>query len=137
MNVDQFSRLMAATLTIVTIAGSNVSSQIGELQPLWSITVEDHQADGAAARTSRCVRRGLRVGTCFAISTANAVHVVDAASGRERWRWNCHVHNRLIRAGSVAVSPQCDAVAIGGDTNYKYVWIAKRTGRPAYFKNHR
>jgi len=133
MNFDRFNRLLAATLTTIAIAGSNVSTQTGELQPLWSITVEDHQADGAAA--NQPMRQAWSAGgTCFAISTAVAVHVVDAASGRERWRWNFRSHNRLIRAGSVAVSPQCDTVAVGGDTNYKYIWIAKRTGRPASLK---
>jgi len=68
-----------------------------------------------------------------AVTTNATVGVIDA-KGRLLWKWKFRQANRSIEADSVAVSPHCDAVAIGGTVDYKYVWIADRAGRRAFFK---
>jgi len=73
---------------------------------------------------------------CVAVATATMVHVIDI-SGYVLWRWNLSETNRLIRVaplgGSLALSPTCDTVILGGRTDYKYVWAAEQNGRRTFF----
>ena len=66
-------------------------------------------------------------GKCIAIA-GNGEAVVVSNTGRTLWKWHFGRINRFLVAGSVAVSPTCDAIAMGGDSSYKYVWIADRKG---------
>ena len=70
---------------------------------------------------------------CLAVATETTIHVLDIA-GHPLWTWNFHQTNRLIRADTLIVSPSCDAVAVSGGTDYKYVWRADRRGGHAYVK---
>jgi hypothetical protein len=71
--------------------------------------------------------------TCLGVATETTIHVFDIL-GHSLWTWNFRQTNRLIRADTLIVSPDCDAVAVGGGTDYKYVWRADRGGRRAYVK---
>lgn len=77
------------------------------------------------------------IASCVAVATDTTVHVIDI-SGQPLWKWNFHETNRLIHVtpfgGSLAVSPTCDAVVLGGRTDYKYVWTANRRGRHTFFE---
>jgi len=60
------------------------------------------------------------------------VHVVDTA-GHLLWKWNFREATHLNRLGSLAVSPACDAVVVGGDVDHKFVWIARhRRGHTSF-----
>jgi hypothetical protein len=67
-------------------------------------------------------------GSCLAIAGGSEAQVISR-TGRTLWKWKFGAINRFIVAGSVAVSPACDAIAVGGDSSYKYVWIAEKNGR--------
>ncbi len=66
-------------------------------------------------------------GSCIAIAGGSEAQVISR-TGRTLWKWKFGAINRFIIAGSVAVSPACDAIAVGGDSSYKYVWIAEKNG---------
>ncbi|HEY4960436.1 MAG TPA: hypothetical protein VII29_06240 [Terriglobales bacterium] len=66
-------------------------------------------------------------GSCIAIAGSSEAQVISR-TGRTLWKWKFGAINRFIVAGSIAVSPACDAIALGGDSSYKYVWIAEKNG---------
>ncbi len=66
-------------------------------------------------------------GSCIAIAGGSEAQVISR-TGRTLWKWKFGAINRFVVAGSVAVSPACDAIAMGGDSSYKYVWIAEENG---------
>jgi hypothetical protein len=66
-------------------------------------------------------------GSCIAIAGGSEAQVISR-TGRTLWKWKYGAINRFIVAGLIAVSPACDALAIGGDSSYKYVWIAEKNG---------
>ncbi len=66
-------------------------------------------------------------GNCIAIAGNGEAQVISN-QGRTLWKWNYGAINRIIVAGSLAVAPGCDAIALGGDSSYKYVWIADKSG---------
>lgn len=66
-------------------------------------------------------------GRCAAIAADGAIDVVDIA-GHKLWRWDYARNNRFLTVGPLAVSPMCDAVAMVGNSSYKYTWIANRSG---------
>jgi hypothetical protein len=77
-------------------------------------------------------------GTCVAVATESTVQVIDRA-GRPLWQWRFRDASRFLRTNNLpnnalAVSPACDRVAIGGQSDYKYVWTANRRGRRAFFE---
>jgi hypothetical protein len=67
-------------------------------------------------------------GRCFAIAGGGEAEVLDKA-GKSLWKWNYRAVSRLIVPGALALSPGCDAIALAGDSGYKYVWLAERQGR--------
>ena len=67
-------------------------------------------------------------GQCFAIAGGGEADVLDKA-GKVMWKWNYRAVSRLIIAGALAISPSCDAIALAGNSGYKYVWLAERQGR--------
>jgi hypothetical protein len=72
--------------------------------------------------------------SCIAIATDTSVQVIDR-EGRLLWLWKVPQKSHLIRfSHGLAVSPACDAIAIPGWADYRYVWTATRDGHPAFFK---
>jgi hypothetical protein len=68
-------------------------------------------------------------GRCAAVAGNAAVEVIDSL-GNLIWRWDYGRANRFIQAGSLALSPTCNAVALAGTPSYRYTWLAdKRGGR--------
>jgi hypothetical protein len=67
-------------------------------------------------------------GSCIAIAGNGEAQVISN-KGRTLWKWNYGALNRMIVAGPLAVAPGCDAIALGGTSSYKYVWIAEKSGR--------
>jgi hypothetical protein len=121
--------MILARVFLLAVLGF-VSQPESQLEPTWKGTIAESAEDGNAGPVRQAWAPSNR---CFAISTRVAVHVFSR-EGKELWQWRFRDANRLIRVGSVAVSPECDVVATAGDTDYKYVWIAPRRGRKAYFK---
>src|SRR4029079_15355534 len=39
--------------------------------------------------------------------------------------------SRFLTAAAMAIAPNCDAVALTGNSGYRYTWIARRNGRRA------
>jgi hypothetical protein len=111
--------------SVTTAAGQTIQQG----QQAWTLTLDD-PADIVVSVWSPTA-------TCVAVASGTTVHVIDRA-GRPLWKWNFRQTNRLIRVTdltyTLAVSPGCDAVAVGGSSAYKYIWTANRRGRPAFFK---
>jgi hypothetical protein len=99
-------------------------------QELWRVTIEDSSPIVASAWSP--------TDSCVAVATATTVHVVDRR-GRPQWHWNFRettrfLHPKEVPSTPLAVSPRCDAVAVGGPSDYRYVWIANRQGARGSFK---
>jgi hypothetical protein len=67
-------------------------------------------------------------GRCIAFADKNAIQIVSPAND-VLWTWPYRHVNRLLNLRDVAVSHDCDAVAVVGDSTYKFAWIAERGGR--------
>jgi len=127
---------ICAVLTLMVLDAVAIYAQPRSVQPTWSLDLLAGTAsisDSVASRISSTAWSS--TGKCVAVSTADTVDVIDA-NGSRVWKWEFGRNNRLIRAGSLAVSPSCDAIAIVGDPDYKYVWIAQRSGARAFFKTN-
>ncbi len=68
--------------------------------------------------------------SCMAVADATKVSV-RALDGRELWQWSYAKGSRYIAPAAIAVSQACDAVALVGDSGYKYSWVVRKTGRAA------
>lgn len=90
-----------------------------DLTPLWRTTI-----DVVAARLSS-------TGQCVGVVTPNDVTVFDH-SGKVLWSWPFKANNRFAEFRQIAVSPDCTAIAVVGDSSYRYTWIAHQNGRRAY-----
>jgi WD40 repeat protein len=66
-------------------------------------------------------------GSCIAIAGNGKAQVISN-KGDTLWKWKYGTINKFIVAGELAVSPGCDAIALGGDSSYKYVWIVEKNG---------
>ena len=126
------ARLAAFAAAFTTLAAAGFA-QPPPNQPMWTVVIDDRTPSATDRRGQLMRQAWAPSGQCLAISTDHAVHILDT-SGRELWRWAFREQNRLTRANVLAVSPRCDMVAIGGDTDYRYVWIARRRGGSAFFK---
>jgi len=67
-------------------------------------------------------------GSCVALATGTEIHVADA-KGRVLWRWRFRDMGRFMRPQLLAASASCDTVAVGGDSSYRFVWLANRSGQ--------
>jgi hypothetical protein len=67
-------------------------------------------------------------GSCVALATGTEVHVADV-TGRVLWRWRFREMGRFMRPELLAASASCDTVAVGGDSSYRFVWLANRSGQ--------
>ena len=106
------------------------ASQTQQTEPVWVLTLEDPEPVAIAAWSP--------TGTCVAVATDTTVQVIDRA-GRPLWTWHVHetspfLHPRHDALSVFAVSPACDVVAIGGRSDYKYLWTADRRGRYVFLK---
>jgi hypothetical protein len=67
-------------------------------------------------------------GRCIAFADKNAIQIVSPAND-VLWAWPYRKVNRLLNLREVAVSHDCDAIAVVGDSTYKFAWIAERSGQ--------
>jgi len=67
-------------------------------------------------------------GRCILFAGNGAIQVV-LPSGETMWSWPYSKISRYINPRAVAVSHDCEAIALVGDAIYKYVWIAPRAGK--------
>lgn len=97
--------------------------------PAWMLTLEDV---GTIILTAWSP-----TSSCLAVATETTIHVIDS-TGRPLWKWRFQETNRLIHVNrldrTLAVSPACDVVVVGGGADYKYVWAADRRGTHTFFK---
>lgn len=120
--------IRTALVAVLLLAGiGQALAQSDQPHLEWTHTLED---GGSVVLTAWSP-----TGSCVAVATATTVHVIDV-SGQVRWKWNLRETNRLIRlapfSGSLALSPTCDTVVLGGRTDYKYVWAAEQSGRRTF-----
>ena len=119
------------TITTVLLLLANVGRALGQSSEPhleWTRTLEDAATVALTAWSP--------TGSCVALATDTTVHVIDA-SGQPLWKWNFRETNRLIQVtpfGSLALSPTCDTVVLGGASDYKYVWAADRRGKHTFFR---
>lgn len=114
------------TLLLLAAVAAAAGQPIQQPQQAWALTLDDPG--------SIVLSTWSPTGTCVAVATGTTVHVIDPA-GRALWKWTFRATNRLIRVtDTLAVSPACDAVAVGGSPAYKYVWTADRRGTHVFFK---
>lgn len=112
---------------LLSLGLGSVAARAQEPRLAWTLRLEDPGEIVAAAWSPTA--------SCVVVGTQTSVHVIDV-SGRRLWGWNFHATNRWIRLDpftSIAVSPRCDAVVLGGSAAYKYVWTADRHGRRGFF----
>ena len=121
--------LIAWPLCFAVAVGQTGPSPVPVLSPAWSATVPLGNAD--PQRWRRAKPAFSYDGTCIATAGNGEARVISS-QGRTLWKWNYGAINRFIGAGSVVVSPPCDAIAIGGDSSYKYVWIAEKNGHKTF-----
>lgn len=67
-------------------------------------------------------------GRCILFADHGAIDVV-LPSGDTAWSWPYSKISRYINPREVAVSHDCDAIALVGDASYKYAWIVPRVGK--------
>ena len=72
-------------------------------------------------------------GRCAAVAANGTLEVINS-TGRTTWRWDYGQINRFITPGTLAISPFCDAIAMAGNSGYKYTWVADRQGHSAYVR---
>jgi hypothetical protein len=121
---------MRITPTVLLLAAMvGPTNQAQQTEPVWVLTLDDPEPAVIAAWSP--------TGTCVAVATDTTVHVIDRA-GRPLWTWHFHETTPFLHPrhypGVFAVSPACDVVAIGGSSDYKYLWTADRRGRHAFLK---
>jgi hypothetical protein len=66
-------------------------------------------------------------GRCTVLASKTAIQVV-LPSGEVSWTWPYAKVVRHLNPRDVAVSHECDAVALPGDAGRKQVWVAQRNG---------
>ena len=86
------------------------------LQPVWREQIQNIRA----VRLSES-------GNCVAVASLDRISLFSR-TGRELWHWDFKKGNRFMTALNIAVSPNCDWLAVAGDPSYRYAWIAHRNG---------
>jgi hypothetical protein len=107
-----------ATCLIVCGAATRSLAQPFSIEPSWRISLDSGEIRTAAFSPGTA---------CVGIATDSTVVVVSAA-GQRLWAWDYKRANRLIRARDLAVNKSCDTVAFTGDSDYKFVWLARKNG---------
>jgi hypothetical protein len=119
--------LVLATFAQVPLSSQGTSQIVehtGDVRPTWSNSYPS-LASATPERWQRATPAFSYDGRCLALA-GNGEALVISNTGRTLWEWNYSRINRFIVAGSIAVSPNCGAIAMGGDSSYKYVWIVDR-----------
>jgi hypothetical protein len=112
------------------LIAANVVTQSKQPEKMWELTLDDPGAIVVSAWSS--------TGKCLAVATDTTVHVIDSA-GRPLWDWKFQETSRYLHPTgyyryAFALSPACNAVVMGGGSDYKYIWIADRSGGRSFFK---
>ena len=77
---------------------------------------------------SRPLGKGARLvgveeyGRCILFAEKKSIQIVSPENGL-LWAWPYASIGRFLNPTEVAVSPDCDAIAMVGDATYKYAWI--------------
>ena len=117
---------IALLLCLAIVAfGQTAPSPIPLLSPTWSNSYSFLTQQPGQWRPS--LPAFSDDGNCIAIAGNGEAQVISR-TGRTLWKWNYRAVTRFLASGPLAVSPKCDAIALAGDSRYKYVWIADRTG---------
>jgi hypothetical protein len=83
---------------------------------------------------SRALGKGARLvgveeyGRCILFVEKKSIQIVSPENGL-LWTWPYASIGRFLNPAEVAVSPDCDAIAMVGDATYKFAWIAQRSGK--------
>jgi len=83
---------------------------------------------------SRPLGKGARLvgveeyGRCILFADRKSIQIVSPENGL-LWTWPYASIGRFLNPSEVAVSADCDAIAMVGDATYKFAWIAQRSGR--------
>ena len=118
--------LLTAAPVVATAASSVQETSVPQLEPAWNRSyraLDQSQWPPLSVALSES-------GGCAAIAAAGALEVVDRR-GELLWRWDYLRTNRFISPGAVAVSADCDAVALLGHPGYRYTWIVDKAGAKA------
>ena len=118
-------KLFILVVLAVAVAGGHQTSPVRTPEWTRSFDVRRTAQGEPIERASLALEEH---GRCVAVAIDGVVHVLDA-SGREAWQWNYKISSRFLNAGPMAIASSCDAVALVGDSGYRYTWIARR-GRP-------
>lgn len=89
--------------------------------PVWSHTLPAPSVQLPAITAAALAPNG----RCVAVAGVGTVDVLDS-KGQTLWTWEYGKVNKFITAGGLAVSPKCDAIALVGNSSYKYTWVANR-----------
>lgn len=98
------------------------------------VTIHSAYGDPLKPAWSRPLARSVRLvgveeyGRCIAFADKSAIQIISPAND-VLWTWQYRSVNRLLNLREVAVSHDCDAIAVVGDSTYKFAWIAERSGR--------
>jgi hypothetical protein len=112
------AHLTASACLLAWVIATSVLAQPLSVEPSWRISLDAGEIRTVAFSPGA---------TCVGIATDSTVVVVSAA-GQRLWEWDYKKANRLIRAWDLAVNKSCDTVAFTGDSDYKFVWLARKNG---------
>jgi len=108
-------RLLVAIALVVAAAAAAAAQS---LKPQWSRPVGGKTRFVGVEEYGRC-----------SVFVDNGAIQVIAPAGDVLWTWPFRKINKYINPGDVAVSHECDAIALVGDASYKYAWVVQRTGK--------
>jgi hypothetical protein len=108
-------RVLAA---IALVAAVTAAADAQSLKPEWSRPVGGRTRLVGVEEYGRC-----------SVFVDNGVMQVVNPAGDVKWSWEFAKISRLLNPSDVAVSHDCDAVAIVGDASYKRALIAERGGK--------
>ena len=109
------SRVLAA---VALVAAAAAAAAAQSLEPQWSRPVGGKTRFVGVEEYGRC-----------SVFVDNGVIQVVSPSGEVAWTWRFAGISKFLNPRSVAVSHDCDAVAVVGDASYKRALIAERAGR--------
>lgn len=126
-------RVVAAVAALVVAATAAAAAQPGRapgsrawvepLEPEWSRPIGGRTRFVGVEEYGRC-----------SVFVDNGVIQVVAPSGAVSWTWRFSAISKFLNPREVAVSHECDAIALVGDASYKYAWIVDKAGTSASIK---
>lgn len=122
------SRLLTVSALLVAAAAPAAAAQPGPT-PGSRASVEPLKPEWSRPVGGRVRLVGVEEsGRCSVFVDHGAVQVVTRP-GDVSWTWPFAKISKYINPREVAVSHECDAIALVGDSSYKYVWIVERGGK--------